>query len=199
MNKEEITLDILRKEYEFIEKSIDECYKNRYSLYPIALGALTLTVSFIIGLYNKQSENNLIQIVNHNWKLLSMFLSFTILLLAYCIFKNRQEITVKTVYKVYLENEINHMVGKPILIWDSKVLKRMELTPYSLGIADILFLSLSAVLILSLYIYQAISNQISLETVTIIFLVFWGFVCWLFYIWKLPKKLKKALYSRGVG
>ncbi len=126
MDKEALEIDILRKEYEFIEKSIDECYKNRYSLFPLALGALTLLASLIIGLYNKQSENNLIQIANQNWKILSLFLSITISLLAYCLFNNRQEIVVKTVYKIYLENQINRLLDKPILLWDSKVLKKMN-------------------------------------------------------------------------
>ncbi len=67
-----------------------------------------------------------------------------------------------------------------------------------MGIADILFLGVSSGLIISLFLYQAISNQISLNVLWAVFLVIWGFVCWLIYILRLPNRLNKVLYSRSI-
>ncbi|MEN6565304.1 MAG: hypothetical protein ABFC57_03285 [Veillonellales bacterium] len=194
MNKDEIVLDVLRKEYEFTVKSIDDCYKNRYSLYPMTLGALALIATLVIGLYNKQSTDSLMQIVSQNWQIIVAFFALAFTILMYFLLKNRQELTMKTVYKVYLEGQINQVLDKPVLFWDSKVLKMTELAPHYMGIMDLTFLGFSVGLLLSLY---AFFDKIPDSILQIVSLVFGGFICWLIYIAFLPKRINRALYFRN--
>lgn len=196
----DLELDILRKEYEMVAKSIDDLSKNMYSLFPAVLAILSLLAGLATGPYKIDGTNNVGTIINLNRDPLVFFTFACITVLMFFWLLNLQEITKKTIYKEYLENQINHKINKSILLWDSKVVKQAGLSPYSLGIRGISGLSLSTVLIIFFCSYltlQITSNKESAILQLVIYVII-GLTSWYIIILTLPKRLNKILYSRKV-
>ncbi|GMB00084.1 hypothetical protein [Pelosinus sp. IPA-1] len=200
MDKDAITLDILRKEYEIVSKSIDDQSKYVSSLFTFSLALLTVLATTIIGLYKNKTDSfeGVSILIKQNIDLLYIFLFVSALFLLIFRFINLQTIVQNVIYKEHLEKQINYLLNRNVLIWNHKVLKNVGLAPYQLTFIGHYINAGSWLLIF--FCMWLIYTSPSKETQDKVYFIALLIIClssWYIYIiFGLPKRLNKQLLHR---